>query len=177
MIIVTGGLGFIGSNLVHALNAQGRSDIILADDFTDGTKFANVADAHIEDYLDKGELLASLDNGLKLNGKVEAIIHQGACSSTTEWNGKLVMENNFSYSKALLHSAEHHDMTCPIIGAKVLMSVSATSDTPGCVASTSCKGGSWRDKLTRKFPDLPAFTSGRAVFFCFARTSPGAQTP
>ena len=83
MIIVTGGLGFIGSNLVHALNAQGRSDIILADDFTDGTKFANVADAHIEDYLDKGELLASLDNGLKLNGKVEAIIHQGTCSSTT----------------------------------------------------------------------------------------------
>lgn len=103
MIIVTGGLGFIGSNIIHSLNARGITDIILVDDFTDGTKFANVSDAQVADYLDKDEFLASVKQGKCFNGKVDALLHQGACSATTEWNGKLVMENNFTYSKELIH--------------------------------------------------------------------------
>lgn len=107
MIIVTGGLGFIGSNIVHGLNKRGREDIVVVDDFTDGTKFINIAEARIADYLDKDEFIARIRQGQPLNGngKVEALIHQGACSSTTEWNGKMVMENNFAYSKELFHYA------------------------------------------------------------------------
>ncbi|MGD9950220.1 MAG: ADP-glyceromanno-heptose 6-epimerase [Desulfobulbus sp.] len=106
MIIVTGGLGFIGSNIVHGLNKRGREDIIVVDDFTDGTKFANIADARIADYLDKDEFIALIrQRQPPCNGEVEALIHQGACSSTTEWNGKMVMENNFTYSKELFHYA------------------------------------------------------------------------
>ena len=106
MIIVTGGLGFIGSNIIHALNACGVTDIIVVDDFTDGTKFANVSDAHIADYLDKDEFLARVKKGQRFNRKLDALLHQGACSATTEWNGKLVMENNFTYSKELFHYAD-----------------------------------------------------------------------
>jgi len=103
VIIVTGGLGFIGSNIIHSLNARGVTDIILVDDFTDGTKFANVSDAQVADYLDKDEFLAGVKHGQRFNGKVDALLHQGACSATTEWNGKLVMDNNFTYSKELIH--------------------------------------------------------------------------
>jgi ADP-L-glycero-D-manno-heptose 6-epimerase len=108
VIIVTGGLGFIGSNIIHALNARGVTDIILVDDFTDGTKFTNVSDAQVTDYLDKDEFLVRVKQGQGFNGKVDALLHQGACSATTEWNGKLVMENNFTYSKELFRYADQH---------------------------------------------------------------------
>ena len=108
MIIITGGLGFIGSNIIHALNARGVTDIIIVDEFTDGTKFANVSDVQIVDYLDKDEFLALVKQGYNFNGKVNALLHQGACSATTEWNGKLVMKKNFTYSKELFYYAGHH---------------------------------------------------------------------
>lgn len=109
MIIVTGGLGFIGSNIVHGLNAQGYTDIVVVDDFSDGTKFVNIVEAEIADYWDKEEFLARLRQRDPIMAKVEAIIHQGACSATTEWNGRLVMDNNYEYSKAILHTClERH---------------------------------------------------------------------
>lgn len=103
MIIVTGGSGFIGSNIVQALNARGRTDILVVDDLTDGTKFANIADAQLADYMDKGEFLQRLESGDDFGGAIEAVLHQGACSTTTEWDGRYMMENNFRYSKVLLH--------------------------------------------------------------------------
>lgn len=102
MIIVTGGAGFIGSNIVKALNDLGRRDILVVDDLTDGTKFLNLVDLDIADYMDKDDFIASIIAGDEF-GDIDVIFHEGACSATTEWNGKFVMHNNYEYSKDLLH--------------------------------------------------------------------------
>ena len=102
MIIVTGGAGFIGSNIIQALNVAGYRDILVVDDLSDGTKFVNLVDLDIADYMDKDEFISLIVSGEDL-GPIEAIFHQGACSSTTEWDGKMMMDNNYAYSKDLLH--------------------------------------------------------------------------
>ena len=107
MIIVTGGAGFIGSNIVQGLNARGITDILVVDDLTDGRKCLNLSDAHIRDYLDKDDFLARVQSGQSL-GQVEAVFHQGACSATTEWDGKFVMRVNYEYTKALLALTTAH---------------------------------------------------------------------
>ena len=99
--IVTGAAGFIGANLVKALNARGVTDIIAVDDLTEGDRFANLADCEIADYLDKDDLIELLDSG-RLDGALEGVFHQGACSDTTERNGRYMMSNNYEYSKTLL---------------------------------------------------------------------------
>lgn len=99
MIVVTGGAGFIGSNLVRELNARGCDDVVVVDDLSDGRKFANLVDTRIADYLDKAEFLERL-RGDEL-GKIEALFHQGACAVTTEWNGRYLMETNYRYSVEL----------------------------------------------------------------------------
>lgn len=109
MIVVTGGAGFIGANLVKALNARGREDIMVVDDLTDGTRFINLADCQLQDYLDKDDFLSRVrrDAGLP---RIEAIFHEGACSATTEWNGRYMLENNFEYSKVLLEYCQTHQI-------------------------------------------------------------------
>lgn len=101
MIIVTGGAGFIGSNIIHALNQQGEDDILLVDNLTNGHKMQNIADLNIADYMDKQTFLEKLETPNFLT-HIRAVFHQGACSATTEWNGHYVMENNYEYSKRLL---------------------------------------------------------------------------
>ena len=103
MIVITGGAGFIGSNLVQALNAHGRNDILVVDHLKNGVKFKNIADGEILDYLDKDSFLEDVRAGCELGEKTDAIVHLGACSSTTEWDGHFMMHNNYEYSKALLH--------------------------------------------------------------------------
>src|SRR3954469_2962369 len=102
MIVVTGGAGMIGSNIVAALNARGMSDIVVVDDLIDAHKIDNPADLAISYYADKDEFLARMKAGGF--GKIEAVFHQGACSTTTEWNGRFVMDVNYTYSKRLLNA-------------------------------------------------------------------------
>lgn len=104
MIIVTGGAGFIGSNIVKTLNTQGRTDILVVDDLSDGKKFYNLSDCDIADYLDKDDFLARVQGNDGILDDVDVIFHEGACSSTTEWDGKFMMANNYEYSKVLLHA-------------------------------------------------------------------------
>jgi len=102
MHIVTGGAGFIGSNLTRKLLDKGIDDVVVVDDLSDGHKFSNIADLAIADYLDKSEFLALLENDGSFVRGLKAVLHQGACSTTTEWDGQYMMQNNYSYSKKLL---------------------------------------------------------------------------
>jgi len=108
MIIVTGGAGFIGSNLVKGLNERGREDILVVDDLTDGTKFRNLVDCEIMDYLDKNDFLASIGDAAGFAHRVDAVFHEGACSSTTEWDGRYLLKNNYEYSRKLLNFCLDH---------------------------------------------------------------------
>ncbi len=108
MIIVTGGAGFIGSNVVRALTERGSDDVIVVDDLTDGHKFVNISDLNIADYLDKDDFLARLSSDQKFAKGITAILHLGACSETTEWDGRFMMRNNYSYSQKLLHHCLEH---------------------------------------------------------------------
>jgi ADP-L-glycero-D-manno-heptose 6-epimerase len=98
--VVTGAAGFIGANLVKGLNGRGITDIIAVDDLTQGDKFVNLADCEIADYLDREDFLRELEDGA-FNGALEAVLHQGACSDTTESDGRYMMQNNYAYSRAL----------------------------------------------------------------------------
>ncbi|MDH4109131.1 MAG: ADP-glyceromanno-heptose 6-epimerase [Gammaproteobacteria bacterium] len=102
MHIVTGGAGFIGSNLARLLIERTGDDVIVVDDLSDGHKFANLADLSIADYLDKDEFLALLRSGSSFASGIKSILHQGACSVTTEWDGRYMMQNNYTSSKEIL---------------------------------------------------------------------------
>jgi ADP-L-glycero-D-manno-heptose 6-epimerase len=108
-VVVTGAAGFIGANLVKALNGRGERDIIAVDNLSDGTKFANLADCDIADYLDQDEFLDRVAEG-DFDDDIEAIFHQGACSDTTATDGRYVMRNNFRYSVTLLEHCQDNDI-------------------------------------------------------------------
>jgi ADP-L-glycero-D-manno-heptose 6-epimerase len=103
MIVVTGGAGFIGSNLVKKLNVLNHDNILIVDDLTDGSKFQNLVDCKFHDYMAKEVFLNKIIHGEEFVERIEVIFHQGACTDTTEWNGSYMMNNNYEYSKVLLH--------------------------------------------------------------------------
>ena len=104
-ILVTGGAGFIGSNLVYELNQRGESQILIVDNLTNAAKFKNLVGLKAADYIDKVEFLEKVQAGKFNSANIRAIFHQGACSDTMEYNGKYMLQNNFEYSKQLLHFA------------------------------------------------------------------------
>lgn len=105
MIIVTGGAGFIGSNIVKGLNERGREDILIVDNLTNMVKFKNIQGLKALDYMDKKDFIDAIKNGKFDDTNIEVIFHEGACSDTMEYNGKYMMENNFEYTKTLMHFA------------------------------------------------------------------------
>ena len=99
--IVTGAAGFIGSNIVKALNARGVTDIVAVDNLTRPEKFRNLVDCEIAEYVDKKDFLDVVESG-ELGGDIDAVLHQGACSDTMETDGRYMMDNNYRYSLSLL---------------------------------------------------------------------------
>src|SRR5690349_15536097 len=108
-IVVTGAAGFIGSNLVRALNARGETDIIAVDNLTRADKFRNIVDCDIADFIDKEEFLERLAAG-DFDDDVSAILHQGACSDTMESDGRYMMRNNYRYSVTLVEHCQNNDI-------------------------------------------------------------------
>jgi ADP-L-glycero-D-manno-heptose 6-epimerase len=104
MHIVTGAAGFIGSSVVRGLNARGVRDVLAVDDLEQGDKFLNLRGCEIADFMDKHEFRDAIRRGAQ-GLEAKALFHQGACADTTEQNGRYMMENNFTYSKELLHWA------------------------------------------------------------------------
>ena len=102
MLIVTGGAGFIGSNLVHELNANGITDILVVDNLANAKKLQNLHGARYVDYMDKREFRRAIRENALGAGKIEAILHQGACSNTLEDDGVYMMDNNYQYTKEVL---------------------------------------------------------------------------
>jgi ADP-L-glycero-D-manno-heptose 6-epimerase len=98
MIVLTGGAGFIGSNILSALNKRGESHILVVDHLNAETKKQNLLQKIFYRYIDKADFLKELP-GLH---EVTAILHQGACSSTTETDEVYLHENNVLYSQTLL---------------------------------------------------------------------------
>ncbi len=103
MIIVTGGAGFIGSNLIKSLNDGGRTDILIVDNLTKADKCRNLSVLKALDFYDKNQFMDALKHGVFNYEDIDVIFHQGACSDTMETDGKYIMENNYDYSKKLLH--------------------------------------------------------------------------
>jgi ADP-L-glycero-D-manno-heptose 6-epimerase len=99
-IIVTGAAGFIGANLLRALNYRGESDILAVDNLTRSEKFRNLAEFEIADYLDKTEFLERVRR--RELPRPDVIFHQGACSDTMEMDGRYMMANNYRFSAELL---------------------------------------------------------------------------
>ena len=106
-IVVTGGAGFIGSNLVEVLNQRGEDQIIIVDHLGEGNKWKNLLGLKFLDYIEKGEFLEKIEKGYFK--EVSAIIHLGACSNTTEKNLQFLYLNNYKYSQKLaLFSLENN---------------------------------------------------------------------
>jgi ADP-L-glycero-D-manno-heptose 6-epimerase len=115
-VAVTGAAGMIGANLLHGLNAKGIDDIIAVDDLSDGAKHRNLLGTRIADYFDRAEFYARFAR--KDFGRIDAVLHQGACSDTMEHNGQLMMAQNYRCTKDLLDA-------CQVQGTRLIYASSA----------------------------------------------------
>ncbi|MCX7050144.1 MAG: ADP-glyceromanno-heptose 6-epimerase [Candidatus Sumerlaeota bacterium] len=109
MIVVTGGAGFIGSAFAWKLNREGVKDVLIVDHLGTTDKWKNLVGLHYVDFVPKDEFLKMLLEGHP-PAQVEAIIHMGACSATTERDADYLMENNYAYSCVLAEWAIENDV-------------------------------------------------------------------
>ena len=117
-VVVTGAAGMIGSNIVHGLNAIGIDDVIAVDDLTDGPKYRNLLGAQLSDYFDRRDFYARFAKGEF--GRVDAVLHEGACSDTMEHDGRFMLDTNYRNSKDLLDA-------CQVQGTRLLYASSAAT--------------------------------------------------
>ena len=108
-IIVTGAAGFIGSNLIKALNVRGESQIIAVDNLQQADKFRNLVDCEIAEYFDQDEFPTRLVDG-DFDDDIAAVLHQGACSDTMQTDGRYMLANNYRYSMVLLRHCQDNDI-------------------------------------------------------------------
>lgn len=99
-VIVTGGAGFIGSALIWKLNREGIDDILVVDSLGTGEKWRNLSRLRFTDYVHKSPFLQQITTDTLLFAP-DAIVHMGACSSTTEQNVDYLMANNYHYTRSL----------------------------------------------------------------------------
>jgi ADP-L-glycero-D-manno-heptose 6-epimerase len=117
-VVVTGAAGMIGSNIVQGLNAIGIDDVIAVDNLTNGQKYRNLLGAKISDYFDKTDFYARFARGEF--GRVDAVLHEGACSDTMQHDGRYMLDTNYRCSKDLLD-------TCQAQGTRLLYASSAAT--------------------------------------------------
>ena len=166
-IIVTGAAGFIGSNIVKALNARGMSDIVAVDNLAKADKFKNLVDCDIAEYVDKKDLLDVVESG-ELGGDIEAVLHQGACSDTMETDGRYMMDNNYRYSLSLLEWCQEEAV--PFIyasSAAVYGGGKIFAETRDCEAPLNVYGYSkflFDQDVRRRLADVSAQVAGFRYF-------------
>lgn len=151
--IVTGGAGFIGSNLVAALNARGHKDILIVDDLDNPLKKANLDSLSYAAYQDKREFRREFLAGH--TSKVNAVFHLGACSSTTEMDEDYLADNNVAYTRQLCEWALDH-------GARFVYASSAATYGDGSL------GYSDEDSLTPRLLPLNPYGRSKQRFDLFA---------
>jgi len=109
-IIVTGGAGFIGSNIIQGLNDKGINEVIVVDNLKNANKFKNIVDLNIMDFIDKHDFIEKINSNADVFKDIGAIFHEGACSDTMEHNGHYMMNNNFEYSKILFNYCQIYNI-------------------------------------------------------------------
>lgn len=107
MIVLTGGAGFIGSCFLRKLNDEGISDVFVVDRLGESEKWKNLTGKKFIRYFHKDDFRKRIQNG-DFGASISAIIHFGACSSTTELDADYLFDNNLEYSKVLADYAERH---------------------------------------------------------------------
>jgi len=100
MIVVTGGAGFIGSALIAGLNSRGVNDILVVDELSCDEKWKNLRNLSFADYVEKDDFLEMVLAD-KVPSGIEAVLHMGACTDTTETNASHLIKNNYEYTKLL----------------------------------------------------------------------------
>ena len=154
--IVTGGAGFIGSNVVKALNARGETDILVVDELGGDEKWKNLVGLQYEDYIDKDDLFEYLEE-LTLDD-VKAVYHLGACSATTETDADYLAYNNYHYTRALCES-------CLDAGVRFVYASSAATYGDGTL------GYSDADEMTPKYQPLNMYGYSKHMFDLWALKS------
>lgn len=108
--VVTGAAGFIGANVIAALNLRGHTDVIAVDQVTPD-EARNLAQLKFRDYIPAEDFLAHLEGDAFSRG-IQAIFHEGACSSTVERDEQFMFKNNYEYSQRLLNYCFQHKIIC-----------------------------------------------------------------
>lgn len=152
-IIVTGGAGFIGSNIVAALNERGMDDILVVDELGRDEKWKNLVGLRFEDYQEKDEFRAAVQYD-RLTA-VDTVFHMGACSSTTETNASYLADNNYRFTRELCEWCLEHDVRF----------IYASS---GATYGDGSKGYSDADEVTPKLQPLNMYGYSKHLFDLWA---------